>query len=110
LTRRDGWRIKSRTRRGLPVRDPSDAAYAIEFAERELARYSYAGPVLICIGVLMMVVGWASGHGALFAAGGGPLGAGIAALSTPTRLTRSIEANQELRFQARAALTDPPPR
>src|SRR4051794_10759793 len=37
VTRWDGWRIKARTRRGRPVRDPRDAEYAIEFAERELA-------------------------------------------------------------------------
>jgi hypothetical protein len=33
-------------------------------------------------------------------AGGGPLGAGIASLTTPAAVQRSIDANQELRFQA----------
>lgn len=91
-------RIKARTRRGRPVRDPSDAEYAIEFAERELVRYRYAGPVLICAGILLMAAGAALGYDSLFAAGGGPLGAGIASLSTPAALRRSIDANQEVRF------------
>jgi hypothetical protein len=78
------------------VRDAAHARYAIGFAEGELDRCRPRAIVLVCLGVLGLILGAAFGSGALFAASGGPLGAGIADLSTPRRLRQSISANQRM--------------
>jgi hypothetical protein len=78
------------------VEDPAHADYAVDFAEREIARSQGYGMAGISCGVVGMLVAVLTGEGWVFAASGGPIGAGIASLRAPARLGRSIEANRRL--------------
>jgi hypothetical protein len=78
------------------VRDAAHAPYAIAFAEREIDRQPVTGAVLVAAGVLLMLAGVLLGYGWMFAAGGGPIGAGVSSFASPKRMQRSIDANRRL--------------
>jgi hypothetical protein len=78
------------------VEDPTDAPYAIGFAETEFVRSRGHAAAGICLGIVGMLAGVLLGEAWVIAVSGGPLGAGLAAVRAPARLRRSIEANRRL--------------
>jgi hypothetical protein len=75
------------------VDDVQYAAYAIEFAERELGREPARAHVLIGGGLILLLAGFLGSLDWLFLSGGAPLGAGLGSLGVAKRLERARELN-----------------